>query len=64
MLNETLQKVLNFKSNMRPKASAAQPVKQHQDALLDAALKESFPASDVPAISFTDKPKEAQPKEA
>ncbi len=35
-------------------AAAAETVRQHVDALLDEALDESFPASDVPAVGGTD----------
>lgn len=35
-------------------AAAADTVRQHVDSLLDEALDESFPASDVPAVGGTD----------
>jgi hypothetical protein len=35
----------------RPEGTAAQRLKQHLDELLDDALRESFPASDVPSIA-------------
>ena len=45
----------------RPEATDAQRLKQHLDELLDDALRESFPASDVPSIAnaIFDKPPEA-----
>jgi hypothetical protein len=35
----------------RPEGTAAQRLKQHLDELLDDALRESFPASDVPSVA-------------
>jgi hypothetical protein len=45
----------------RPEAADAQRLKQHLDELLDDALRESFPASDVPSIAnaIFDEPRDA-----